>query len=79
MKTPKQLLKSFCLDGKISAQHAKDIEKILEEAIREIWIDGFMESGEGFNGEYCGGHGGNGVRRKDVAEIYDKVRFNFEH
>ena len=34
-KEIKQLIDSFCLQGKITEKHAKDIEKILEEFLRK--------------------------------------------
>ena len=56
---------------------AKFILQREKEMKREAWIDGFMATGEGYNGEYCDDkyrnqHDNDSVTREDVAEIYDE-------
>jgi hypothetical protein len=69
-----------CGDMALNAQ-AEWILKALQEAYelgrkegkRDSWVDGFMHTGEGYNGEYCSNHGGNDVTREDVYRIYDEL------
>jgi len=44
MKTAKQILEQFHLEGKISTQHAKDIEEVLDCCLKEIRIDSSIET-----------------------------------
>lgn len=49
------------------------IATILDEATKEAWIDGFMTSGEGFNGEYLGSSitKGRTIRETVTTDIYE--------
>lgn len=45
----------------------------LTEAKKEAWIDGFMTSAEGYNGEYLGSYltKGRTIRETVIKDIYD--------
>lgn len=49
------------------------IATILEEATKEAWIEGFMTSAEGYNGEYLGSYltKGRTIRETVIKDIYD--------
>lgn len=46
-------------------------QEYVDKAIREAWIDGFMSSGEGYNGEYFG-HSKHKITRENVGKAYDE-------